>query len=231
VRRASAGPLVLLLGLCACAWPGSGPSKPLGALPKRLGEVKRIGIMPIEASVMIVSPTDRIDPGVQDQDEADNEIALAELKLLRSRGFDTVLLPLREPLFTNEPELRFQVTQTQKTATAALQKALSSADRAGAEKTLRGSVDNLTRIADTAGADALLFTRFEGLANRGPEDGGEVAGGVLRWLFLPRLRDYYEVALCLVDAQSGRVLFAEVITASRESPGEMSELALFEFKR
>ena len=207
---------VLVAGLCAYA---GAADRHLSPVRVRLGGVKKVAIMPVEGEIRLVQFLSDDEPGVEETQAAAAEILKMELLILQSRHFDAESLALGETVFAQKPELRFQVTQVQKNAQTAMM-ALHSGDRIAAEAAIRGSLDELHQFAALVGADAVLFTRLDGFRRSG-------FGRVV--FFLPRSSTTVEV--CLVDANSGEVLFIDSSTRSIDPPWRVTELAMEAFER
>ena len=182
---------------------------------QKLSALKRIAILQVEPAL----------PLIQYLTDADffNELraGAAEVqdtahKLLRLRGFDPKLLELDGTIFDTRPELRFQLTQAQQTGEDALRR-LRTADRTGAQTAFRGSLDEIHQLAALVGADAVLFTRLE-------------IGGPHGLLVKDRM---FTVATCLVDANTGELIYVDSSDGGRYpwAYSEMAELALAKLKR
>ncbi|HKC50758.1 MAG TPA: hypothetical protein VKF60_08195 [Myxococcota bacterium] len=215
-RSRRAALCLLLAGLCASAARGGDLGR--SSVPVRLAGVKKIGIMPIEAAITRLQFPRADAPAVEEQEAAVADVRDMELKILSAREFNPTLVPLTEKLFTDKPELRFQVTQVQKNAQTAMTM-LRTADQTGAEAVIRGSFDELQQLGALSGADALLFTRVDGWLRT----------GFGRILF--RSRSSTTVAICLIDANTGQVLFVDSSTRSIDPLWRVTELALEGFRR
>lgn len=175
--------------------------------------------MPAEGEIRLVQFLSDDEPGVEETQAAAAEILEMELLILQTRRFDAESLAFGETVFAQKPELRFQVTQVQKNAQTAMTM-LHSGDRIAAEAAIRGSLDELHQFAALVGADALLFTRLDGFRRTG-------FGRFV--FFLPRSSTTVEV--CLIDPNSGEVLFIDSSTRSIDPPWRVTELALEAFER
>ncbi len=183
-----------------------------------LAEVKTVAIMPVEPAIPRLEL-------LGDEDAADAleagaaQVWTTELHLLRSRGFDARLVSVDETIFAKNPELRFQLTQVQKTGARAMQM-LRTADRSGAQGVFRGALDEINGVAVFAGADALLLTHLEIKRT-----------GAVRRLFWGGAEATVSVAICLVDANTGEVLYTNSSWSDRDPYSDIAEAALTTFKR
>jgi predicted Zn-dependent protease len=170
--------------------------------PTPRSRVKVIAIAPVEPAIPRLQLF--YDEKTADRLEADAaEVQAEERDFLRIRGFEPRVLGLDEATFALRPELRFQLTQVQRSRATALQK-LGTADRNGAEAVFRGTLDEIHELATFVGADALLLTRLE--AGR-------------------------SVALCLVDVNTGAVLYRASSASSRGDYSGITADALEKLKR
>ena len=160
-----------------------------------------------------------------DEDAADAleagaaQVWTTELHLLRSRGFDARLVSVDETSFAKNPELRFQLTQVQKTGS----EGDADARHRGpvwSRRVFRGALDEINQVAVFAGADALLLTHVEIKRT-----------GAVRRLFWGGSQATVSVAICLVDANTGEVLYTNSSWSDRDPYSEIAEAALTTFKR
>ena len=147
------------------------------------------------------------------------QVWTTELHLLRSRGFDAKLVSVDETSFAKNPDLRFQLTQVQKTGARAMQM-LSTADPSGAQQVFRGALDEINGVAVFAGADALLLTHLEIKRT-----------GAVRRLLWGGAEATVSVAICLIDAKTGAVLYTSSSWSDRDPYSEIAEAALTTLKR
>jgi hypothetical protein len=237
-KSARASLSVLLAALCACATPRE--SEVLVHYPPRLSGVKKIGIMPIGATITRIVFTGENEPVTEEQNAAIAAIGDSELTLLRARGFEAEALPLDEKLFAEQPDLRFQSTQAQKAGELAMVRMIRAKDRAAAEAATKGALNELSSVAAVSGADALLFTHFEGYVLSGGEMTKEIMKSVdflvltLGTFTTVAKRRGSGIAVCVIDANTGEVLYADSTdsNASRSNvPEALSKVVLEEFKR
>jgi hypothetical protein len=227
----------LLVGLCACATPAVQHPE----IVARLGAVKKVGIMPVQAQVTRIVFTGE-NESLEDKAEiARYSVAQALEQTVRGNEFDAAVVPLDDAAFEADPELRFRVTQVQQAADLAMAAAFQAGSRPSSDE-LSGALAVLPEVNDLASrvdAEALLFARYSGWEKSGGEIAKDVMVSIvvfaatLGTLFMWRPTNGAGVAVCLIDASTGELLYAHRTGGEgyQADPYQLTLNALEQFKR
>ncbi|HKC52436.1 MAG TPA: hypothetical protein VKF60_16720 [Myxococcota bacterium] len=226
----------LVCTLCSCITP---TVRKHPELPARLGSVKKIGIMPVQATVtrvVFTGANESLDPEAA---AAGNAIRAEAQNALEARSFAVEVVPLDEETYARSPDLRFETTEVQQAADVAMIRALRSESTSQAEafagmRSVLGETQRLARLAD---ADVLLFARYSAFSKSSGEVAKDVAASLAffaatlghAYSYSPRRES--DLVVGLIDAASGEVLYVSHSQGDSPDPEGLTQEALEAFRR
>lgn len=227
-----------LVALCACTT----TIRKHPEFGARLNSVKKIGVMPTQASVVKIVFTGDNETLDESAADAKTQTESEVLSQIRQRDFTVEMVPLDNAMLETLPDLRFTATQVQKAHDLAMTELYSPEGwmKDSAFSVQRSLGPEVNQVADVVNADALLFATYSGFEKSGGEIAKDVAVTVLVLVAtLGRVAvtqpwDSAVVQVCLVDAATGEVLYANRVRTESmfsDNAAELTRAALEDLKR
>lgn len=187
---------LLVIGASGCATYRTHPEFKI-----RQASIKSIGVMPTDIDVYRITFTGDKDL-MHDLVPHVNDVAQQQLVAdFESKGYSTRLVDMSDEALAQKPEVR----ASWHTTSELFEKTLGDIQKRRQKKFTYTLGSDINLLADYAGADALIFTKGEGLKKTGGEIAREV---ILSALFgSPVLPSETQVVSALIDGNTGDVLW------------------------